>query len=251
MAKAGGPGTHLHHGPHRSAEVDRSAGAGKLAVPAEASESWVKCRLTITLPNGSEITREALGGYPDMPSAEDRVKGGDSDAFKRSCVLFGVAEYLYGDDPTHGDAPERPERSQERAPAPAARPTARPAPAGPREVSIPRGDSSQEGPPKFNSARAFYAWVKEHGHFPLVNKIAKREGLPEKIIDWEVDVVNVAQMRFTKKSMVHEKQGEQDERQRAKLRLAVTRYIQGYANTPEEPSQTLIPMGSPYWLIRI
>ena len=158
----------------------------------EASESWVKCRLTITLPNGSEIARKALGGYPDMPSAEDRVKGGDSDAFKRSCVLFGVAEYLYGDDPTHGDAPERPERSQERAPAPAARPTARPAPAGPREVSIPRGDSSQEGPPKFNSARAFYAWVKEHGHFPLVNKIAKREGLPEKIIDWEVDVVNVA-----------------------------------------------------------
>ena len=26
-------------------------------------------------------------------------------------------------------------------------------------------------------------------------------------------------------------------------------YIQGYANTPGEPSQTLIPMGSPYWLI--
>ena len=157
----------------------------------EASESWVKCRLTITLPNGSEITREAWADTPDMPSARTASKEEILMRLRDHASSSG-SPYLFGDDPTHGDAPERPERSQEHAPAPAARPTARPAPAGPREVSIPRGDSSQEGPPKFNSARAFYAWVKEHGHFPLVNKIAKREGLPEKIIDWEVDVVNVA-----------------------------------------------------------
>ena len=33
-----------------------------------------------------------------MPSEEDKVKGADSDAFKRACSLFGIGEYLYGDE---------------------------------------------------------------------------------------------------------------------------------------------------------
>ena len=64
----------------------------------EPADRWVRCTLTIVLPDGRQITREALGGYPNMPEEEDRVKGGDSDAFKRACVLFGIAEYLYGDE---------------------------------------------------------------------------------------------------------------------------------------------------------
>ena len=65
----------------------------------EPGDRWVRCSLTIILPDGRAVTREAIGGYPDMPAEEDRVKGGDSDAFKRACVLFGIAEYLYGDEP--------------------------------------------------------------------------------------------------------------------------------------------------------
>src|SRR5512135_1156883 len=65
----------------------------------EPAERWVRCALAIVLPDGRQLTREALGGYPDMPTGEDRVKGGDSDAFKRACVLFGIGEYLYGDEP--------------------------------------------------------------------------------------------------------------------------------------------------------
>lgn len=71
----------------------------------EASERWVKCNLTLWLPSPEgypaekrAVFREALGGYPDMPSEEDRVKGGDSDAFKRACAAFGIGEYLYGDE---------------------------------------------------------------------------------------------------------------------------------------------------------
>ena len=80
----------------------------------EPSERWVKCTLSITIreptPEGLphavnviRVTREALGGYPDMPSEEDKVKGGDSDAFKRACSLFGIGEYLYGDEAGHDD----------------------------------------------------------------------------------------------------------------------------------------------------
>lgn len=71
----------------------------------EASERWVKCSLTVAIPGldtkahpYGTITREALGGYPNMPTEEDKVKGGDSDAFKRACALFGIGEHLYGDD---------------------------------------------------------------------------------------------------------------------------------------------------------
>jgi hypothetical protein len=31
------------------------------------------------LPDGKAVTREAVGGYPEMPTDEDKVKGGDSD----------------------------------------------------------------------------------------------------------------------------------------------------------------------------
>ena len=65
----------------------------------EPAEHWVKCTLTILLPDGRTVVREAMGGYPKMPSEEDKVKGGDSDALKRACATFGIAEYLYGDDP--------------------------------------------------------------------------------------------------------------------------------------------------------
>jgi hypothetical protein len=41
----------------------------------EPAERWVKCALTIVLPDGRALTREALGGYPTMPDEEDRVKG--------------------------------------------------------------------------------------------------------------------------------------------------------------------------------
>ena len=45
----------------------------------EPGDRWVRCSLTIILPDGRAVTREAIGGYPDMPAEEDRVKGGDSD----------------------------------------------------------------------------------------------------------------------------------------------------------------------------
>ena len=83
----------------------------------EPAEHWVRCSLTIILPDGRAVTREAVGGYPDMPAEEDRVKGGDSDAFKRACVLFGIGEYLYGDEPAEPPTPtstgNRPVRSAE------------------------------------------------------------------------------------------------------------------------------------------
>ena len=73
----------------------------------EPADRWVRCSLTIILPDGKAVTREAVGGYPEMPTDEDKVKGGDSDAFKRACVLFGIGEYLYGDEPAEPAEPRR------------------------------------------------------------------------------------------------------------------------------------------------
>lgn len=152
------------------------------------SDRWVKCSLTICLNRGDStectITREALGGYPDMPSEEDKVKGGDSDAFKRACALFGIGEYLYGDEAGHDDghtrkadyasAPEttyRPkkeevggwfDRNKEREEAKEPR-----APREPREA---RSQSSSGWP---RSGAAFYAWmmgIKERYGWPSLRK---------------------------------------------------------------------------------
>ena len=135
----------------------------------EPADHWVRCSLTIILPDGKAVTREAVGGYPDMPDEEDRVKGGDSDAFKRACVLFGIGEYLYGDEPAE--------------PVPADADDANGNGRGePRNV--PRDRIS------FPDARAFYGWLKDNGHLALAEEIGNREVLPVQIIHWSPEQID-------------------------------------------------------------
>jgi hypothetical protein len=72
----------------------------------------VRCAMTIHLPDGRSLTRSALGGYPNMAKEWESVKGGDSDAFKRAAVLFGIGAYLSQDDDS---APAPGQRSQQQA----------------------------------------------------------------------------------------------------------------------------------------
>ncbi len=136
----------------------------------EPADRWVRCALTITLPDGRTITREALGGYPDMPTDEDKVKGGDSDAFKRACVLFGIGEYLYGDEP------------------------AEPGPAPPTSNGNGRGELRNVPRDRisFPDARAFYGWLKDNGHLALAEEIGNREDLPVRIIHWTPAQIDAA-----------------------------------------------------------
>jgi Rad52/22 family double-strand break repair protein len=143
----------------------------------EPADRWVRCALTITLPDGRALTREALGGYPEMPTDEDRVKGGDSDAFKRACVLFGIGEYLYGDEPAEPAEP---------------RPTPRPA--------TPTSNGNGRGEPRnvprdrisFPDARAFYGWLKDNGHLGMAEEIGNRLDLPVRIVHWSPEAIDAA-----------------------------------------------------------
>jgi hypothetical protein len=140
----------------------------------EPADRWVRCALTIVLPDGRSLTREALGGYPDMPTDEDKVKGGDSDAFKRACVLFGIAEYLYGDEP------------------------AEPAPAPPTSNGNGRGEPRNVPRDRisFPDARAFYGWLKDNGHLALAEEIGNREDLPVRIIHWTPAQIDAATLEI-------------------------------------------------------
>lgn len=60
-------------------------------------EKSVICRLTITLPDGSTLTKSDAGGFAGMPDPGDDDKSGFSDAFKRAAVKFGVGRFLYRD----------------------------------------------------------------------------------------------------------------------------------------------------------
>jgi hypothetical protein len=140
----------------------------------EPSEHWVRCSLTVIMPDGKAVTREAIGGYPDMPTEEDRVKGGDSDAFKRACVLFGIGEYLYGDEPAE--------------------------PAEPRPTSNGNGRGEPRNVPRdrisFPDARAFYGWLKDNGHLALAEEIGNREDLPVRIIHWTPAQIDAATLEI-------------------------------------------------------
>jgi len=136
----------------------------------EPAEHWVRCSLTIILPDGKAVTREAIGGYPEMPTDEDKVKGGDSDAFKRACVLFGIGEYLYGDESAE--------------------------PADPRPTSNGNGRGEPRNVPRdrisFPDARAFFGFCKDGGHLGLADEIGKREGYPRLIIHWTPEQIDAA-----------------------------------------------------------
>jgi len=156
----------------------------------EPADRWVRCALTIILPDGRALTREALGGYPAMPDEEDRVKGGDSDAFKRACVLFGIGEYLYGDEPAEPMPPpptsNRPVRAAE--------------PAPPTPTSNGNGRGEPRNVPRdrisFPDARAFYGWVKDNGHLGLAEEIRERKGFPLYIIRWSPEQIDAATLEI-------------------------------------------------------
>lgn len=116
----------------------------------EPAEHWVLCTITATLDDGHVVVRTAMGGYPDMPDVEDKVKGGDSDAFKRCCALYGIAEYLY-DDVDHsqsggGSVGSRPQ-------APSSRPP------GGGFQQAPRGGPGSQDMRAPTTGSGLYAWV--------------------------------------------------------------------------------------------
>lgn len=72
-----------------------------------ASEKSVLCRLTIRLPDGTQVTKCDVGGFAGMSDTADDEKSGYSDAFKRAAVKFGIGRYLYKEGfPIFGPAPE-------------------------------------------------------------------------------------------------------------------------------------------------
>jgi hypothetical protein len=162
--------------------LDEAVGPENWWTEIQMAESWVKCRLTIRFPDGMTLMREGIGGYPDMPAEEDRVKGAASDALKRAGVLFGVARNLYEDH-----VPDSPGQT--------ARPPAQqrqgswgpPNGSGPRPQQQPQrqqqGGGQQYGPPR--SGRGLFAWAKEHGCVKQVNDLAKAWGLEGRMVDWD------------------------------------------------------------------
>jgi hypothetical protein len=156
--------------------LNEAVGPANWSCRIEPADRWVCCALTIVLPDGRALTREALGGYPDMPTEEDRVKGGDSDAFKRACVLFGIAEYLYGDEPAEPPTPTSNGNGR----------------GEPRNV--PRDRIS------FPDARAFYGWLKDNGHLALAEEIGNREDLPVRILHWTPAQIDAATVEILERT---------------------------------------------------
>ena len=136
----------------------------------EPADRWVRCSLTIILPDGKAVTREAVGGYPYIQTYDDKVKCGDYDAFKRACVLFGIGEYLYGDEPVE--------------------------PAEPRPTSNGNGRGEPRNVPRdrisFSNSREFFGWLKDNGHLGLAEEIGDREDFPTKIIHWSPEQIDLA-----------------------------------------------------------
>jgi hypothetical protein len=182
----------------------------------------VRCSITIHLPDGRSITREALGGYPDMPTLEDRVKGGDSDAFKRCASLFGIAQYLYGEEVYGGGGPPARDshRRDDREPRGQRRPHANGAPARDdrraqesrhwagsqngagrgREPEPARRDERNGGQERNGVPRdggKLWGWLKDAekecgGIKAAIEEFGRTQCYPERMTNWSADQVRDA-----------------------------------------------------------
>lgn len=137
-------------------------------------ENSVVCALTIRLPDGTELTKEDVGGAAGMADAGDDDKSQYSDAFKRAAVKFGCGRYLYRDGVPTFVQERAPDMESTQATATAA--TA-------------NGDG-QKSYPAPRHGGALYAWAKEQGQRFDVDVVkwldtwGKRKNLPGNFKEW-------------------------------------------------------------------
>jgi hypothetical protein len=175
------------------------------------ADEGVVCSLTIHLPDGRSLTREAMGGYRQTNEEQDRSKSADSDAFKRACVLFRVAEYLYGEEDDERQAPSQARREdRDRRPEPR-QPNGQPrgqwgnAYRGePRQQQQPPARQQPQSEPRDGgqprTGKAFWAWLAEReethpegaGIKAHVLEWAADQGYPDRCFRWSFDQIKAA-----------------------------------------------------------
>jgi Rad52/22 family double-strand break repair protein len=197
-------------------------------------ENSVMCKLTVTLPDGMQLSKSDAGGYAGMADQGDDDKSGFSDAFKRAAVKLGVARYLYRDGvpafvterfselAIHDSAPApassaRGESGVSSGYAPRwgnAPDPARPiAPersqrrSAPREAGCDddRGDGPEQSHGVPRSGKAFFKWVKDQeeryqvGLLKYLNSWAKLAEFPGRMVDWNSEQVAAGLAEATRK----------------------------------------------------
>jgi hypothetical protein len=169
-------------------------------------ENSVLCKLTIRLPDGTLLTKSDAGGYAGMADQGDDDKSGYSDAFKRACVKFGIARYLYRDGvpafvQERFPTAESPAPVQANAPVPASEPVQAQAPAA--YGSTGRTASSGGNVPR--TGKALFAWTKEQeqryevGLLKYLNSWAKLQEFPARMVDWDAEQVASAHAEAMRK----------------------------------------------------
>lgn len=164
-------------------------------------ERWgddaVLCHLSITLPDGTVLTKCDVGSCTSMSNNNARVdagddeKGGFSDALKRVAVQFGVGRHLYNDGvpgyvDMDGEVPNDPPAQQRR-------PESKWGGARPDQGHAPASGSGQnfdDRPP--TTGRALYAWLKKQDDarpglnlVKAVNNWARENDLGGKMVEWD------------------------------------------------------------------
>jgi hypothetical protein len=160
-------------------------------------ENSVLCKLTIRLPDGSFLTKSDAGGYAGMADQGDDDKSGYSDAFKRACVKFGIARYLYRDgvpafvkERFPVTDPSSPAVSSSSSPVPTPAPVPSPE-AAPAQAPVANGRPAAPAGNVPRTGKALFAWTKDQeqryevGLLKYLNSWGKLQDFPARMVDWD------------------------------------------------------------------
>lgn len=112
------------------------------------AENTVLCELTVSLPNGTTVTKSDYGYSNNNNDSDNGIKGAASDALKRAAVHFGIGRYLYGESEDQSSQSDYSARRQQTYTVPRLPRSQSQAWRGQQRAAAPRTDHyDRQGPP--------------------------------------------------------------------------------------------------------
>ncbi len=171
-------------------------------------ESSLIGKLTLTMPDGTKVSKSSVGSRAGMDEEDNDAKSADSDALKRCCFRFGIGRYLKKSGLPGFVMTELGMSAQDLAvlsgtghssSTPAGRPQQDyrdPHPSNPPQNN--GGNRQYDDSQCPTSGRALFAWAKTkqdkgvEGVIDFINEHGKKRGWSSRMIDWNEGQVREA-----------------------------------------------------------
>ena len=137
--------------------------------------------MTITLPDGTKLSKSDAAGRPKMGDQVDEPKGAATHVLRRCAMLFGVGRYLCYKQVPRKSTIEDPKLRRDAAPPPSAGQSPATLPLTTKKAPDPKPERTL---PEIKTARELYNFARANSLLPVLGELGRKGGMPPRIVDW-------------------------------------------------------------------